>query len=292
MVDRVYFPGARNATELWALSVINGGPSPLITRAVTYLGINKVLFDSNGSYSDIRLVSGSMDFLLGFGVSARFGTRALLLVDQHWRAHRLPQRKHPTIRWVRRKSHSQFGGATDFVYLFGVIGLNIDLTLSTLARSIGHVFDHSLEPSSMTTNADTGDYTLGSQLRIRNLTTPVTFQTHFAQTGLGIWVLTLDELGIAFGLPNRLRIGSASLSTFPLPPVQGLVGWLGALTASTRSVSTLPALIRREIHSPPTSTWFPKLSKSLGSEWIDEDTVSANAAKHDSPRFSCGTTGS
>jgi hypothetical protein len=93
-------------------------------------------------------------------------------------------------------------------------------------------------------------------------------------------VLTLDELGIAFGLPNRLRMGSGSLSTFPLPPVQGLVGWLGALTTSTRSASTLPALIRREIHPPPTSTWFPKLSQSLGHEWIDEDTVSAKAAKH------------
>jgi hypothetical protein len=97
MVDQIYFPGARNATELRALSVIDGVPNPLITKAVTYLGINKVRFDSNGSYSDIRLVSGSMDFLLGFGDSARFGTRAFLLVDQHWRAHRLPQRKHRTI---------------------------------------------------------------------------------------------------------------------------------------------------------------------------------------------------
>jgi hypothetical protein len=49
MVDRIYFPGARNATKLWDLLVINEVPNPLITKAITYLGINKVRFDSNGS---------------------------------------------------------------------------------------------------------------------------------------------------------------------------------------------------------------------------------------------------
>jgi hypothetical protein len=221
MVASLHFPGSRNASKLRASSVINGVASSLITKAVTYLGINKIHFGSGGAYSDIRLVSGSMDFLIGFGGSARVGTRALLLVDEPWRARRLPKKKHPTIRWVRG-AHAQFGGSTDYDYLFGVVGLTVAPTLSKLAHSVGHIFDHSLQPSSTAIAPKPGSYTLDSQLRIRDLTTPVAFRTHFARNGWGLRTLNLDEIGIAFGLSSRLRTGSSTSSTFPLPPVQGL----------------------------------------------------------------------
>jgi hypothetical protein len=140
MVSTLHFPGTRNARDLRRLSFISDKPSPLITKAITHLGISKVKFDSLGtSNQDVRLVSGLLDFLYKFGAAAPLGIKALLLVDKSWRAGHLPKRKRSVIKWIRQ-DHSKFGGATDYCYLFGVIGLELDPTLSNLARSIGHVF--------------------------------------------------------------------------------------------------------------------------------------------------------
>jgi hypothetical protein len=241
MVSTLHFPGIRNATALRNLATINDSPNSLITKAVTHLGLSKVRFDSVGHCGDVRLVSGSLDFLFGFSSSAPNGTKALLLVDQPWRACRLPKRKKASIRWVR-KDHSKFGGATDYSYLFGVLGLDLNPTLSDLARSIGHVFDHSIPPTSTVGALPASAYSLDSKLQVNNLTAPVAFRTHFARNGWGLRTLNPDELAIAFGLSHRLRVGVESASSFPLPAVQGLVGWLGALTSSTQHALTLPLL--------------------------------------------------
>lgn len=139
MVTRLHFPGSHNATALRSLSEINGVASPLVTKAVTYIGLNKVRFDSAGALTDIHLDSGSLDFLTGFGNSARAEIWALLLVDQPWRTRRLPKRKHSRIRWIR-KQHSEFGGSTDFGYLFGVIGLD------QFKRNVASICFHRLMP--------------------------------------------------------------------------------------------------------------------------------------------------
>jgi hypothetical protein len=179
MVSTLHFSGVRNAADLRALATINGATNTLITKCVTHIGLTKVLFSSEGERRDVRLVSGSLDFLYHFGASAPDGTNALLLVDKPWRAGRLPKRKNSLIRWVR-KDHSKFGGATDYCYLFGVLGVDLDPTLSTLTRSIGHVFDHSLPPSTTVLELPSMAYTLNSQLRVNDLTAPVGFKTHFA----------------------------------------------------------------------------------------------------------------
>jgi hypothetical protein len=279
MVSTLHFPGIRNAEALRNLATINGTPNALITKAVTHLGLGRVRFNSIGLQEDLRLVSGSLDFLYQFGASAPDATKALLLVDKPWRVGRLPKQKASSIRWVR-KDHSKFGGATDYCYLFGVLGLALDPVLSTLARSIGHVFDHSLPPSTTVVELPIPAYTLNSQLKVNSLTLPVGFKTQFARRGWGLRSLNPDELGISFGLPHRLRLGVESGSIFPLPPVQGLIGWLGALTSSTRVASTLPKIQPRKLKTPPTSTWFPCLSLALSHAWIDTTTVSDKAVKH------------
>jgi hypothetical protein len=79
-----------------------------------------------------------------------------------------------------------------------------------------------------------------------------------------------------------MRFGIDSDSVFPIPPVQGLIGWLGALTSSTQTATTtLPQLKPQEISTPATSTWFPNLSLALSHSWIDTATVSDKAVKHD-----------
>jgi hypothetical protein len=240
MVSILHFCGVRNAAALRTLATINGPPTPLITKAVTHVGLSKIRFDSIGGSDDVRLVSGSLEFLHQFGSSAPLGTKALLLVDQTWRAKRLPKRKQSGIRWIR-KDHAKFGGATDYCYLFGVLGLALDPTLSSLVRSIGHVFDHSLPPSSTETDLPPSAYTLSSQLGVSSLTSPVAFKTHFVRDGWGLRALNPDELGIAFGFPHRLRVGATTSLCFPLPPVHGLVGWLGALTREHHSNPINPA---------------------------------------------------
>jgi hypothetical protein len=184
MVSTLHFLGIRNAEALRNLATINGAPNALITKAVTHLGLGKVRFNSVGLQGDVRLVSGSLDFLYQFGASVPHGIEALLLVDKPWRAGRLPKQKASSIRWVR-KDHSQFGGATDYCYLFGVLGLDLDPALSTLACSIGHVFYHSLPPSTTVVELLIPAYTLNSQLRVNSLTVPVGFKTHFCPTGVG-----------------------------------------------------------------------------------------------------------
>jgi hypothetical protein len=196
MVSTLHFSGIRNAEALRFLATTNGAPNPLITKVVTYVGLSKVRFNLRGSRGDVRLVSGSLDFLYQFGALSSIGTKALLLVDKPWRAGRLPKRKQSLIKWIR-KDYSKFSGATDFVYLFGVLGLDLDPTLSTLARSIGHVFDHSLPPATTVAILPPESCTLNSQLRINGLMTPVAFKTHFARNGWGIRTLNPDERGIA-----------------------------------------------------------------------------------------------
>jgi hypothetical protein len=220
MVSTLHFSGIRNAEALLFLATINGAPNPLRTKVVTYVGLSKARFNSRGGSGDVRLVSGSLDFLYQLGASASIGTKTLLLVENPWRAGRLPKRKQSPIKWIR-KEQLKFGGATDFVYLFGVLGLDLDPTLSTLARSIGRMFDHSLPPSTTVAILPPELYTLNSQLRINGLTTPVAFKTHFARDGWGLRTFNPDELGIAFGLSQRLRVGIVNAFGFPLPPVQG-----------------------------------------------------------------------
>jgi hypothetical protein len=117
MVSTLYFPGTRNARDLRTLSVINNQPNPLITKAITHLGLSKVKFGSLGSSQDVRLVSGSLDFLYEFGAAAPLGTKALLSVDKSWRAGRLPKRKRSVIKWIRQ-DHSKFGGRRNGLLLF------------------------------------------------------------------------------------------------------------------------------------------------------------------------------
>jgi hypothetical protein len=159
--------------------------------------------------------------------------------------------------------------------------MDLDPTWSTLARSIGYVFDHSLPPSSTVRELPPSAYTLSSQLHVSAMSEPVAFKTHFARQGWGFRTLNPDELGIAFGLSQWMRFGLDSGSAFPLPPVQGLIGWLGALIQSTHTVTTLPPIKPRAIATPATSTWFPDLSLALSHAWIDTDTVSDKAVKHD-----------
>jgi hypothetical protein len=157
----------------------------------------------------------------------------------------------------------------------------LDPTLSSLARSIGHVFDHSLKPTSKTRKLPPSAYTLGSVHRVQDITSPVAFRTHFARDGWGLRTLTSDEIGVAFGLSLQLRLGACNSTGFPLPPVQGLVGWLGSLTSKGYAKGSLPAPLRQILSTPATSTWFPTIARSLSHNWIDEGTVLAKAVKHD-----------
>jgi hypothetical protein len=249
---------------------------------VTHLGLSKVRFGSLGSHQDVRLVPSSLNFLYEFGAGAPVGINAILLVDKpSWCAGCLPKWKRSAIKWICQ-DHSKFGGATDYCYLFGVIGLKLDPTLSNLAQSIGHIFDqHPLKPTSTMRELPTNAYTLGSVLRVNDLVSPVAFHTHFARNGWGLRTLNPDKIRIAFRLSQRLRLGATTSAAFPLPLVQGLVGWLGALTSKGHVGGALPLPVRRIIPPPPTSTWFPKISRSLSHAWIDEGTVSDKAVEHD-----------
>jgi hypothetical protein len=66
MVSTLHFYGVQNAEALRTLATINGAPTPLITNAVIHVGLSKIRFDSIGGSDNVRLVSGSLDFLHQF----------------------------------------------------------------------------------------------------------------------------------------------------------------------------------------------------------------------------------
>jgi hypothetical protein len=110
-------------------------PIVLVNRAITHLGLGRVLYQNDVtplSGSPV-LVSGSPEFLARSALSLH-GCQAIFLGSEHRTSSRSP----PGPARLRLR-HRSFGGPTHFVTLFGCQGLACVPEETALRRLVGHM---------------------------------------------------------------------------------------------------------------------------------------------------------
>jgi hypothetical protein len=183
--------------------------------------------------------------------------------------------------------HQHFGGVTHFQSLVGTNIPEFVPKLTALQRSIQHILDYGVKPQRA--QAPTGEPTthailsLNDRLHQGELVTPVLYHSHYLATGWGKHLLTVDKLGIAFGLPAWVRHKELDrLQTFPLVPIQVMDGCLKGILASILQPSPLqtpdPSLA-----APLTNrSWLPpSIQCFLPHLWIDFCLVTDKAVKQE-----------
>jgi hypothetical protein len=165
------------------------------------------------------LASGSQEFLRATW-RANKGNPTFLLTDSHW-PHKTISCK--IIPWFRLR-HLGFGGTTNSVALLGLPNIQLKPRTTTLRRNIGHILEHDIRPNnwSLTKALSCPDpMTPQSRLDTNHLGRDLLYQIHLR-------ALTLDKVGIAFGLPAFQRLGGLTMGSFPLVPLQIMDGILKA----------------------------------------------------------------
>jgi hypothetical protein len=291
-VRSVRFPGYSAPAHLFRSLDFRGQDSSLIQRALSRLGASKVVFGSSPTLPNVRLVSGTLSFLVPYFNDT--STLVVGVVDGHFHG-RLRNQRPPGIRLMglnhvswERVRHTSVGGCTTFIALFGINQGHISPRTTILRRTIRHFLDHSVRPAPFRDGAQsflTGD----DILNISNLGSIIKYPTSFSHNGWGMRSLTADELGSVYGLHYKLRVDGIPLSTFGnVTPVGLLDSILSSVSASfTTSHNNEPASILVGASVPPPSstishrTWLPDLQTYLSHDWIAESLVTDKAAKRD-----------
>jgi hypothetical protein len=252
----------------------------LVNIAVARLGLSRFhyLGTDPPPHKSVLLVSGSMDFLRRTREQWP-NHQGLFLLDQPSRS---KIKSDASIKWSRLR-HQTFGGATSFVALLGTLNLVLQPQRTTLTRTVGHVLDQGIRPKTLPTGYQSEE-SMGVDDRVnpRVIEQLSVYRSAFSPTGWGLWQLTLDELGIAFGLPSWLWTDDLPALHFPFVPVQMMDGCLKALCATpTNVIHQLPISKPRRSQAGRNQTWLPELKCYLSHTWIDDDYVTAKAAKSD-----------
>jgi hypothetical protein len=205
--------------------------------------------------------------------------RGLFLLDQPSRS---KIKSDASIKWSRLR-HQTFGGATSFVALLGTLNLVLQPQRTTLTRTVGHVLDHGIRPKTLPTGYQSEEsMRVDGRVNPRFIEQPIVYRSAFSPSGWGLWELTPDELGIAVGLPSWLRNDDLPALHFPFVPVQIMDGCLKALCATpTNVIHQLPTPKPRSLQAGRNQTWLPELQRYLSHAWINDDYVTAKAAKSD-----------
>ena len=252
----------------------------LFNKAFRRLGVDKLSFSPTLGplcSESTLLVSGSCPFYSRI-MNNHLVTnkRSAYICDTPYTKASLPACSHP----LQRIKHWQVGGATSFVALVGHSDPSLRPHKSKLQRTLKHFIDYSLRPTALNRFSTSPTYSCESKrLPIPLVHEYVGHATHFCASGYGIRKLIFSELGSLFGLDVDL-IGSTTITSYPLPPVQILDSVLHPfLTPVPRdppsTMLTLPPVI------PPTGTYLPILRKTLPLSWSQVDYLADKAAKDD-----------
>jgi hypothetical protein len=169
-----------------------------------------------------------------------------------------------------RVRHCSVGGATEFVALFYVVGMELDPQVSSLRRTIRHFVDFGIRPSrgvaapSPNPIPSSTSYELGDRLRPENYFLPVTCPSTFHATGWGLRTLTINELAAFHGLPRKSSDFAYVVSDIQWPPVQLLDSvFMPAWDVLGHQVQ--PVFCRQQvvgdISEEPAYSWLPQLGR-------------------------------
>jgi hypothetical protein len=233
-----------------------------------------------------RLVSGSYPYLKQAASQPQVG-KVLYLLDEPWKG-KTPKSSNG-ITWQRLKP-TQFGGSVSYPVLVGTSGFVFSPLRSLLDRNIGHILDHGIRADFLSSSSVALLGTPGSEFYLsdslldpHHLGRPVAYSTAYSVSDWGSRALSNDELGVAFGLPTRLRLGGLHLSVFPFVPLQVLDDCLDSLCrARTRVLQPLATPAPRVWPLPLPESWrlycpspglHPSIQKRLAHSWIDHPTI-------------------
>jgi hypothetical protein len=185
----------------------------------------------------------------------------------------------PIATWWKLR-HATFSGSTLFTAL---VGSNIDSfepIQTPLRRNIRHLLNHGLQPAPAPPPATTS-LTASHRLHPAQLDREVTFRTSFTASGWGARALSLDEVGIAFGLPMWLRPSRLALGDFPVVPVQILDVFLWALVPISGVHQPITPPLPGAEQPAETRTWLSTVGRYLAHSWVDASIVTDKAVKRE-----------
>jgi hypothetical protein len=247
----------------------------------------------------ILLVSGPLQPFLCHQLSRRSAWVILGVVDQHFSGRLRSSRPTGTsstycldrVTWTRVR-HVSTGGPTEFVSLFGCMGVQIEPMVTTLRRTIRCILDFSIRPNppirlpaQYVPHPQFNVYTLGDTLRPGWYHVPVRCPSSFHASGWGSRILSLAELASAYGFPREIPVSLLALDDFLCPPLQLLESvfqpcWAALSSSLDRTPSASP--LRSQAVVPELNrSWLPHLGRYLSHAWIDLTLVTSLAAKVD-----------
>jgi hypothetical protein len=190
------------------------------------------------------------------------------------------------VCWHRRR-HESFGGCTTFTALLGVGGgdQNYKPVTTSIRRTIGHVLDYSIRPSPASNSAKHSSTVLSidSRLDPSDFGHEILYRTSLYANGWRTRLLTLEEIGLSFGLPTWLRGSNLEECHLPVAPIQIINGCLNGLFTNDFILNeSLPTPLVRPPRTYSLRAWLPDLKRCLPHSWMSATLpTSAKALKSD-----------
>ena len=250
----------------------------LFNTTISRLGLNKFKFDFTAMdlpASTIVLVSGSFAFFND--VRDRFQSFPIVfLLDSHFTKRKLPS----SGLALRRLSHVECGGASNFKCVIGYHNCNHSPITTSVRRVIKHYLNFGTRPAPLSQTMPP-TYTPAHLLSVHHLQQPVVYSTNFIASGVGQRQLSVTELGLIFGL-SEMVASTTTQACYPFPPIQCL------------SAALSPLLSHHIVHTPtktpmlqisdapqPTHTFIKDLNLHLPLSWSQVDYTADVSAKSD-----------
>lgn len=244
----------------------------------------RVIVDQN----TLLLVNGSFSFVTQQCALLPKNVQTIGVIDSHFSSrlrHGKPTRTGDKalqhIQWHRVR-HVNVGGATDYIALFAIIGLSLEVVTSPLKRFVRDFFNTQIRPTIAPSGPVVQEnvYGLGSILTNGAYLRPVVHQTHFYCTGWGSRVLTLPELGTFHGF-SRDMCQYLDILDLIFPPIQLLSAVF--IPAKRSFIFSRPSKIKNMVPVTPVlepiiesitsaateSSWLPNIQRYLSHDWID-----------------------
>ena len=280
IVQTIHLMGSPDAKSYLQAMRSRGCDLSLINLVIGRIGLNKVRYSMASKpnpqdLNDVVLISGSVEYIRKCSTLATSAT--MVLCDDHIRGKLC--KFGGSFRWFHLR-HTNFGGSTAFKAYLGTNLATFQPELSGLRRSIAHVLDHGIRPTSRKSDF-TEAIPASRLLHPHCLDVDVIYRSSFTSTGWGSRSLTPDELGVAFGFPSWLRHAGLSLASFPIVPLQILDGCLRGFLPKVTAKQPLPPIQPRHKAVDSDTTWLPGLRQFLSHDWIDGSVVTSKAAKRD-----------
>jgi hypothetical protein len=233
----------------------------------------------------VWFASGSRSFLEPFGEQGE-GIPVVTWLERGGR-----RRPADTLRkrWFS-VAHALVGGSTTSRGVFGSCGVNLEIPVDPLLRTLAHVVKFSERPFPCSVPVSQAHYTLDQRLCLGLVTQPVLFESGFSRSGWGIRKLIPYELSQAFDLPPYLEW----CETFPqtLIPIQMfrvvVDAALGCMRGKREEIEEPPRVkvclngsgASAGLALPDPPTWLPTLGLWLPGSWADA-VIASKAVKAD-----------